>query len=290
MSRSGRIFPAEVSIVQLEDIEPPMFTGFIRDLTELDKTQQNLRRTIADLRRSNEDLEHFAFSASHDLQEPLRTISLYTSVLQEGYADRFDDEGSQVVQFVTEAAQRMRALVQGLLDYSRVATRGRPFVRYASGDAARAAIQNLETPIRESGAVVSFSHLPEVVVDPVQLERIFMNLLGNAVKFRGETSPRIEISARDAGDSWEFEVRDNGIGFDAGQTDRNFLMFQRLHERSKYEGTGIGLPLTRRIIERHGGEIWAEAEPGRGACFTFKLPKKQEAALDAGEDPLQRAR
>jgi PAS domain S-box-containing protein len=287
--RDGTEFPVELTIVRLEGADELLFTGFVRDLTRLRRAQADLERTIADLRRSNEDLEQFAYVASHDLQEPLRMVGIFMEMLEAEHGDDVDEQARDYIRYAVEAARRLRRLVDGLLVYSRVGTRGRSLEHCASGAVVQEALRALAIQVRDSEATIAVDNLPSVWADPTQLQQIFQNLLSNAIKFRGDAPPRIAVSARRAGEHWEFTVADDGIGFDQRQEGRVFLMFQRLHERSAYDGSGIGLAVTKRIVERHGGRIWASSERGKGSRFSFVLPVTPHVEeLDAILRPLAR--
>jgi hypothetical protein len=243
--------------------------------------------------RSNKELEQFAYVASHDLQEPLRMVASYTQLLEKRYKDKLDQDAREFIGYAVDGANRMQRLINDLLDYSRVQTQGKSFETVDSHSAMGAALVNLASAIEESGAVVTNGDLPMVEVDYSQLVRVFQNLIGNAIKFRGETSPRVHVSAKggttDHADGtypgkpaagrvtvspsfWNFSVSDNGIGIEPQYFERIFVIFQRLHDKVKYPGTGIGLAICRRIVERHGGKIWVESEFGKGSTFNFTLP------------------
>lgn len=237
----------------------------------------DLERTVSertvDLRRSNAELEQFAYVASHDLQEPLRMISSYTQLLAKRYQGRLDTDADEFIAYAVDGATRMQTLINDLLTYSRVGTRTKPFVPTHLAEVLALALTNLRVLLHEQAAVVTNDDLPIVVGDESQLVQLFQNLIGNAVKFRGAAPPHVHVSVREAGPDWVFSVRDNGIGFDPQFAERIFVIFQRLHTKTEYAGTGIGLALCKKIVERHGGRIWAESQPGAGATFYFALPK-----------------
>ncbi len=235
------------------------------------RAEEKLKKTLAELGRSNKELEQFAYVASHDLQEPLRMVSSYTQLLEQRYDGQLDEKAKKYINYAVDGSKRMQRLINDLLAFSRVRTRGAAFEPVDSGSALGAAIVNLEAVIRESGAIVTNDNLPEVRADSVQLAQVFQNLIGNAIKFRGESPPLIHVSAKAEDPNLIFSVRDNGIGIDAKYGDKIFVIFQRLHTQREYPGTGIGLALCKRIIERHGGRIWFESEPGKGATFHFTL-------------------
>jgi light-regulated signal transduction histidine kinase (bacteriophytochrome) len=228
---------------------------------------------VADLKRSNEELQQFAYVASHDLQEPLRAVASFTQLLSQRYKGKLDADADEFIAFAVGGANRMQTLINDLLSYSRLETRGKPPEPTDSHDALGQALANLGTAIRESVALVTNDDLPKVLADEGQLVQLFQNLIGNAVKFHGKEPPRVHVSAALQGREWLFSVRDNGIGIAQEYQERIFSIFQRLHSREEYPGTGIGLALCKRIVERHGGTIRVESEPGSGSTFFFTLPK-----------------
>ena len=240
---------------------------------ELEKNAaQALSEKAEELARSNKELEQFAYVASHDLQEPLRMVASYTQLLAERYAGKLDDKADKYIGYAVDGAVRMQRLINDLLAYSRVGTRAKPFVETDCSDLVSEAIQNLGKAIEESGAEIIVGDLPTVMADRTQLGQLFQNLIANAVKFKGDAPPRVEITAQQNGVNWEFCVADNGIGIDPQFYERVFIIFQRLHERGKYPGSGIGLAICKKIVERHGGRIWIESEPGAGSRFRFTIP------------------
>jgi light-regulated signal transduction histidine kinase (bacteriophytochrome) len=243
---------------------------------QLSAARAELEHSNVDLTRSNRDLEQFAYIASHDLQEPLRAVAGFTTLLRQRYQGKLDEKADSYIDFVVDGVARMQALINGLLEYSRVNTRGSAPEPVPADRALQEALANLRTAIEQSGAVVTATPLPTVRADAAQLAHVFQNLIENALKFRSERPPEIEIGARRQDGFWQFWVRDNGIGLEPQYADRIFLIFQRLHTRDKYPGTGIGLAISKRIIERHGGKIWVESQAGQGATFYFTLPEKGE--------------
>ena len=232
---------------------------------------RELDNAIIGLKRSNQELEQFAYVASHDLQEPLRMVSSYTQLLERRYKDQLDQDAKDFIFFAVDGANRMQHLINDLLDYSRVTTRGKPFVKLDLSVVLGHAIANLQKKIQETGAMIVNDDLPFVYGDEVQLVRVFQNLLDNAMKFRGDEPPRINVSAKTIDDKIQISLTDNGIGIDKIYSDRVFTIFQRLHTKVEYPGTGIGLAICKRTIERHGGKIWFESEPGKGTTFYFTL-------------------
>ncbi len=239
---------------------------------ELEKGRRVLEEKIGELARSNADLEQFAYVASHDLKEPLRVMASFLGLLAKRYRDRLDKDADEFIRFAVDGAVRMTSLIDDILMLSRVGTEAVPPVPTGAGDALKTALDNLAAFIGESGAVVTWDEMPTVVADASQLTQLFQNLIGNAIRFRGEATPEIHIAAERKNEEWAFSVRDNGIGFPAEHAGRVFKIFQRLHPRDAYPGNGIGLSICKRIVERHGGRIWADSEPGRGATFHFTLP------------------
>ena len=253
------------------------------DVTARKLAEEALEKAATELARSNKELEQFAYVASHDLQEPLRMITSYTQLIARRYSDKLDDDAKDFMRFAVDGAMRMQRLIQGLLDYSRVGTKGKPFEQVEANTVLDAALANLTISIGESKAHITRSTLPLIEGDPVQLTQLFQNLIGNALKFRGSTPPQIEISAQRSPRSdaaalavapyeWVFSVRDNGIGIEPQYFERIFAIFQRLHTQEQYPGTGIGLAICKKIVERHGGRIWLESKPGEGTTFYFAVP------------------
>jgi signal transduction histidine kinase len=246
------------------------------ELDERRRAEQLLAHYTEDLKRSNAALEEFAYVASHDLQEPLRMVASFTQLLAKRYRGKLDQDADEFISYAVDGATRMQKLIQDLLAYSRVGTRGKPLILTDCNiifDQARA---NLFKASEESGAQVSSGPLPIVYGDEVQLVQLFQNLIANALKFRGEAPPVIQVTAQDDEEAWRFAVRDNGIGIALAHQDRIFKIFQRLHHRSDYPGTGIGLAICKKIVERHGGRLWVESEEGQGATFFFAIPKERK--------------
>ena len=236
-----------------------------------------LQEQAAELTRSNAELEQFAYVASHDLQEPLRVIAGYVNLLEERYGDRIDQEGREFIAFTTDAVHRMRMLINDLLDYSRVESDGNPFEHVDCNRALLNALADLGVSIQETGAEITSDPLPEFSGDPVQISQLLENLIANAIKFRqDDESPKIHVSCHRNDTNWQLSVSDNGIGIRPRYQDRIFGMFKRAHKRSKYPGTGIGLAMCSKIVERHGGTIWVESEVGEGSTFHFTIPPVQE--------------
>ncbi len=242
------------------------------------RSEEALAKHEADLTRSNADLQQFAYVASHDLQEPLRMVSSYIQLLAQRYQGKLDKDADEFIEFAVDGSRRMQGLINGLLDFSRIDTRGRPFEPVDCEVVVSAALKNLQVTTDESGAIITHDALPTVMADDIQLTQVFQNLIGNAIKYCKESPPRVHISAERVGNEWEFSISDNGIGIAAEHFDRIFQIFQRLHARNEYPGTGIGLATSKRIVEHHGGRIWVESEVGKGSVFHFTIPASRTAA------------
>lgn len=254
------------------------FVATYTDITErkrqaeaLEANALRLEEAARELKQSNTELEQFAYIASHDLQEPLRMVGSYCQLLQRRYKGKLDKDADEFIGFAVEGATRMQRMINDLLAYSRVGRSGKGFAPVPLGEVVRAAVANVQIAIEESGAQVRWKDLPTVEGEKSQLLQVFQNLIGNAIKFRGDRVPEIDIAARKDGEDWHLSVRDNGIGIEPQYVERIFLIFQRLHDRSKYDGTGIGLAVCKKVVEQHGGRIWVESAPGQGSTFHFTL-------------------
>jgi len=249
----------------------------LRDLRR--QAEEGLAQKIAELARSNEELEQFAYVASHDLQEPLRMIANYTQLLAERYRGKLDEQADKYISYSVDGAVRMQALIQDLLKFSRV---GRAEVQARTTECravVEQALKNLQAAIQESGAMVKWNGLPVVMADPAQLTQVFQNLIANAIKFHGPETPVIQIDAEKKDLDWVLSVSDNGIGIPVESQEDIFVIFRRLHTRTEYSGNGIGLSICKKIIERHGGKIWIEAQAKPGCCFKFTLPTQPLSKL-----------
>jgi PAS domain S-box-containing protein len=246
------------------------------DITDRKLLEDQLRRKNEDLERSNAELEQFAYVASHDLQEPLRKVASYMELVTERYRKRLDQDGIEFIDYAVDGARRMKIMIDDLLVYSRVGTKGHTFVAIDMMKVMHDVLNDLELVIRESDAVVSYDSLPVVSADNSQLQQLFRNLIGNALKYRGPDPPQIHVSAERHKLAWQFCVKDNGIGIEPRFFERIFNIFQRLHPRGQFEGTGIGLAICKKIVERHGGKIGVESTPGKGSTFFFSLPHQNE--------------
>lgn len=255
------------------------FSGFLGsciDITERKQAEVEMQRMMADLKRSNQELEQFAYVASHDLQEPLRMVSSYVQLLARRYKGKLDSDADEFINYAVDGANRMKGLINDLLTFSRVGTRGKEFSPVELNSVIEVVLSNLQVAIEENNAVITCDELPKVLADEGQMVQLFQNLIGNALKFRSEEPPKIHIGIKQEKEDWLFSISDNGIGIDPQFSERIFIIFQRLHTREEYPGTGIGLSICRKIIERHGGRIWVESQPGQGSTFYFTLPVMEQ--------------
>ncbi|QRV15316.1 histidine kinase [Haloterrigena salifodinae] len=242
---------------------------------ELEATKAQLERANARLEASNERLEEFAYAASHDLQEPLRMISSYLQLIERRYADALDEDGQEFIDFAVDGADRMRRMIDGLLEYSRVETQGDPFESVDLDAVLDDVLTDLQLRIEETDAAIAREPLPTVTGDAGQLRQVFQNLLSNALEYSGDDPPRVAVSAEETGSEWVIAVRDEGIGIDPADIDRIFALFQRLHSVEESVGSGIGLAVCKRIVERHGGEIRVDSEPGEGSTFSVAISQSR---------------
>ncbi len=241
-------------------------------IREHEKTEEKLSDLVDELKRSNNELEQFAYIASHDLQEPLRMVSSFTQLLERKYKDELDEDAHEYINFAVDGAKRMQTLINDLLTYSRVTTRGKDFTKIDINEIVKQALFNLEMRIEENDAIVDVDELPEIYADEFQMVQLFQNLIGNAIKYRSKEPPHICISAEKDNNEWIFKISDNGIGIAQEYYERIFTIFQRLHEIHTYSGTGVGLAICKKIVERHGGRIWVDSEYGKGSSFYFSIP------------------
>ena len=263
---------------ELEQRVQERTADLIKASMELEARAAELAKKTEDLTRSNSELEQFAYVASHDLQEPLRMISSYVQLLSRRYEGKLDKDADDFIAYAVEGTKRMQQLINDLLAYSRVGTRGKPPAPADFEDVFSEAMANLKIATEEAGAIVTHDQLPTAMADRLQMVQLFQNLIGNAIKFRGKETPQVHVSARQKEENWVFLVKDNGIGIDPQFYDRIFTIFQRLHGREEYPGTGIGLAVSKKIVERHGGRIWLESGPGKGTTFYFTVPMRAEQA------------
>jgi PAS domain S-box-containing protein len=270
----GRRIWLRTSKIPLMDTEGRIqgVLGVYEDITEQKRAQDEIKQSEESLRRSNYDLEQFAYIASHDLQEPLRMVIAYMNLLQSRYQGRLDSQADEYIGFAVDGANRMHQLISDLLTYSRATARGMLTERVSVQAVLDTAIANLQVMIVESCAKITHDPLPEVMANKTQITQLLMNLLSNSIKFRGPDPPQIHLSARQEGDKLVFSVRDNGIGMDSSSFEKIFQVFKRLHGHDKYPGSGIGLAICKRIVENHGGSIWLESQRGHGTTFFFTLP------------------
>ena len=270
--KNGSHFPIEIMLSPLESAEGILVTAAIRDITKRKKAEAHLLQKVEELNRSNEELEQFAYIASHDLQEPLRMVASYTQLLSKRYKGRLDSDADEFISFAVDGASRMQRLINDLLAYSRVGTKAMDLLDTSSEEALQQALINLRGAVAESGAIVTQDPLPTVLADEMQLIHLFQNLLGNAIKYQNPGIPRVHVSACKNGENkWIFSVKDNGLGIDSQYFEKIFGMFQRLHKREEFAGTGVGLAICKKIVERHGGSISVESQPGHGSTFRFAL-------------------
>ncbi len=267
----GEEFPMEASISRTQVGGRMLFTVIVRDITERDRAEKKLAANMAELARSNADLEQFAYVASHDLQEPLRMVAAYTQLLAERYRGKLDENAEKYLGYASEGALRMQSLIQDLLMFSRVGRNGGACGHVDCEAAMEEVLLSLGPAIHESGAVITHGTLPAVWADRSRMTQILQNLIGNAIKFRGKEAPAISVQAERTGDHWLFRVSDNGIGIPPEHAENVFVVFQRLHPRTEYPGNGIGLAICKKIIERCGGKIWVESQVGRGSTFKFTM-------------------
>lgn len=268
-----RYHRAQGKVIRDENGRPTRFFGTAMDITELKQVESELRKANGELQRSNKELEQFAYVASHDLQEPLRMVTSYTQLLERRYSDKLDDDAREFMGYTVEGAKRMQSLITDLLKFSRVNSHEKEFTDVDCNSLCREALDNLIVSINESDTIISSEGLPVVRGEETQLRQLFQNLISNALKYRDmERQNEIHVGAEKHNGYWQFVVKDNGIGIDEKYSDRIFIIFQRLHGKSEYSGTGIGLALCKKIVERHGGEIWLKSQVGKGSEFFFTLP------------------
>ena len=245
--------------------------GSLIDITARKQMEERLNQITAEMQRSNTELEQFAYVISHDLQEPLRMVSSYTQLLAKRYSKKLDADADEFIAYAVDGAKRMQTLLHDLLDYSRVGTRGKPFSLVNCEHIVEQAMANLKIAIEECGASVSYDVLPTIMGDEGQLVRLFQNLISNAIKFRREEAPQVNISAQRRNNTVTFSVKDNGIGIDPQHSQSIFEIFRRLHTSEEYQGTGMGLAICKKIVERHGGHISVQSQPGQGSTFYFSV-------------------
>ncbi len=274
--KNGNLFWESASISPVRNANG-LITHFVavkEDITERKMLEEKRKKTLIELKRTNTELEQFAYIASHDLQEPLRMVTSYVQLLQRRYKDKLDEEANDFIAYAVNGSKRMQGLINDLLDYARVGLRGKGFTLTDCNTVLRRVVGYLDVSIRESGAIVTHDPMPMIAADSSQIAQLFQNLIGNAIKYRNGDIARIHISAKENGKDVIFSFSDNGIGIEPQYFTRIFDIFQRLHGKDEYSGTGIGLAICKKIVERHGGKIWVESLPGKGATFYFTIPKK----------------
>jgi PAS domain S-box-containing protein len=267
--KDGGEIPVEIGLTPIDTEEGPFVVASVVDISARKRAEEELKR-------SNEELERFAYVASHDLQEPLRTVASYVQLLSRRYRDKLDSDAVDFIDFAVGGVRRMQHLIEDLLAFSRVGTRGAPLVPTDLGPAMQSTLHSLHAAIDESGAEVTADDMPVVMADAGQVEQLLTNLVGNALKFRGTDPPRVHVHVARRGPVWAITVQDNGIGIEPEYFERIFVIFQRLHSRDEYAGTGVGLAICKKIVERHGGRIWVESAPGQGTRFSVTLPAPSE--------------
>jgi signal transduction histidine kinase len=274
---------SEVELLDaLKTLTNKMIDSTSDEITQRKEAQEKLKETLAELGRSNTDLEQFAYVASHDLQEPLRMISSYVQLLARRYSGKLDADADEFIGFAVDGAARMQRLINDLLTYSRMGRRKKPFEPTDVNHVLSQTVVNLKNAIEESHAVITNDALPTVMADEAQVSQLLQNLVSNAIKFRSNGPPHIHISSQQENGQWIFSVSDDGIGIDPQYHERIFAIFQRLHGRTEYDGTGIGLSVCKSIVERHGGKIWLESEFGKGSTFYFSIPNRTKGMLSQG--------
>jgi signal transduction histidine kinase len=269
---------SEVELLEsLKHVTNHMIDSVSREITDRQRAERELKETLGELARSNAELEQFAYVASHDLQEPLRMVSSYVQLLARRYQGKLDTDADEFIAFAVDGANRMQGLINDLLMYSRVGTKGKPFQTTDCNTVLSEALLNLSAATEESCALVTNDKLPTIMADKTQMVQLIQNLVANAIKFRNKNDPCIHVSSEKKNGTWVFAVSDNGIGIESEYYDRIFAIFQRLHGKAEYPGTGIGLAVCKRIVERHGGRIWVDSEAGKGSNFYFTIPAPESS-------------
>jgi light-regulated signal transduction histidine kinase (bacteriophytochrome) len=278
--QDGSEFPVEIGLNPIENASGTQTLISVVDITARKQAESAELEYTRELQRSNAELEQFAYIASHDLQEPLRMVASYTELLAERYRGKLDERADKYIGYAVDGARRMQRLIHDLLAYARVSSQGKPLQPTDTAVLLASVVAMMNKSIENSKAEVVCENMPTVNADELQLSQVFQNLLGNALKFHGDRTPRIQVRAEsiENGNMWRFSVADNGIGIDKENGGRLFQMFQRLHTREEYEGTGIGLAISKRIVERHAGRIWFDSAPGQGTTFYFTLPRPEGCA------------
>jgi PAS domain S-box-containing protein len=277
LRKDGQAVWVDLTVALVRDAErrPLYEIAVFDDITERKTAEANLRAAHDELARSNAELEQFAYVASHDLQEPLRMVASYTQLLGKRYGSKLEGDAQEFMAYIVDGAARMKQLIEDLLAYSRVGTHGKDFKPVRLEAALQRARANLRAAIAESGVHITHEVLPEVEGDESQLAQLLQNLIGNAIKFRGEAKLAVHVSCSEQENEYAIAVTDNGIGIEPQYFGRIFMVFQRLHDKGQYPGTGIGLAICKKVVDRHGGRIWVESAPGKGSRFVFTLPKQR---------------
>jgi PAS domain S-box-containing protein len=278
LRKDGTTFPMDLAVSETLLGDRRIFTGIVRDITERKRSEDALAKQAEALARSNVELERFAYVASHDLQEPMRTVRSFAQLLQRRYGGQLTGDAVEFFRYVTDGVARMQSLINDLLAYSRVTSLGGAFAPSNCNGILRMVLESLQATVESQGAVVTAEPLPTVMGDATQLGQVFQNLIVNAIKFHKADPPRIRVWAEERPGEWVFSVSDNGIGIAPEYFERIFIIFQRLHTIEEYGGTGIGLAVCKKIVERHGGRIWVESKVGEGSTFRFTIPKRQRSA------------
>ena len=292
--KDGEEFPVEISLNHFENEEGRFVISYVTDITQRKEVEDNLlkahrelKQKAVELKQSNDELEQFAYVASHDLQEPLRMVASYTQLLARRYRDKLDEDANDFIEYAVDGAKRMQKLLNDLLHFSRVGTRAKSFRKMDINRVVKDALKNLEKYIEEHDAeIIIESPLPDLSVDKSQLTQLLQNLIQNAIKFKKNGRPEVKIAARELDDFWQFSITDNGMGIDEKHREKIFVIFQRLHGRDSYNGSGIGLAICKKIVKRHGGEIWVDSEPGKGSTFYFTIAKELESAQKVHDGDL----
>jgi PAS domain S-box-containing protein len=272
LHKNGSKIPVEISPSPVGIAQELLIVATLKDISERQEIKEALAAKTVELRRSNEELQKFAYVASHDVREPLRSIGGFCTLLKQNYEERLDDQADRWIGFITEGVRRMEALIDDLLMYSRVESRARPREPTDFNAVVDQVVRSLSSSIEESGAEITHDELPTLSVEPRQAIQLLQNLVSNAIKYRSDQPPRLHISAEFRDHEWVFSIRDNGIGIRREFQERIFEVFRRLHNKDEYSGTGIGLAICRKIVQRHGGRIWVESRPGAGSTFFFTIP------------------
>ena len=274
-AKDGSFYWVDTTIVPLTNREGKLskYIAIRFDITGQKKIEEELIKAMLEVEQSNQELEQFAYIASHDLQEPLRMVASYSQLLTRRYQGKLDAKADQYTTYITEGVQRMQTLIMDLLHYSRTAASKESVEPLDFNIVMTEVLTDLKVAIETSSAEIKSAPLPVLKATHTQIRQLFQNLIGNAIKFRGDEKPVIEVKAQEESDRWLFSIKDNGIGIDPEFSEKIFMIFQRLNDRDKYPGTGIGLAVCKKIVERHGGKIWIESETGRGSAFLFTIPK-----------------